>query len=62
MREAYHAFEERYKQLRRQYRRGLLKLIATGFGEACIAANYAKHYLDPAANIFPGHSSNMKKT
>jgi thioredoxin reductase (NADPH) len=40
---------------------GKLKLIATGFGEACIAVNYAKHYLDPAANIFPGHSSNMKK-
>ena len=39
---------------------GKLKLIATGFGEAAIAVNYAKHYLDPAANIFPGHSSNMK--
>jgi len=38
---------------------GKLKLIATGFGEACIAVNYAKHYLDPGANIFPGHSSNM---
>jgi thioredoxin reductase (NADPH) len=40
---------------------GKLKLIATGFGEACTAVNFAKHYLDPAANIFPGHSSNMKK-
>ena len=40
---------------------GKLKLIATGFGEACIAVNFAKHYLDPTANIFPGHSSNMKK-
>jgi thioredoxin reductase len=39
---------------------GKLKLIATGFGEATIAVNYAKHYLDPGANIFPGHSSNMK--
>ena len=39
---------------------GKLKLIATGFGEACTAVNYAKHYLDPKANIFPGHSSNMK--
>ena len=39
---------------------GKLKLIATGFGEACTAVNFAKHYLDPAANIFPGHSSNMK--
>jgi thioredoxin reductase len=40
---------------------GKLKLIATGFGEACIAVNYAKHYIDPAAHIFPGHSSTMKK-
>jgi thioredoxin reductase len=39
---------------------GKLKLIATGFGEACIAVNYAKHFMDPSANIFPGHSSNMK--
>ena len=39
---------------------GKLKLIATGFGEACIAVNYAKHYIDPSAHIFPGHSSNMK--
>ena len=30
MREAHHAFEQRYQRLRRQYRRGLLKLIATG--------------------------------
>jgi thioredoxin reductase (NADPH) len=40
---------------------GKLKLIATGFGEAAVAVNYAKHYLDPAANIFPGHSTNLKK-
>jgi thioredoxin reductase (NADPH) len=40
---------------------GKLKLIATGFADACVAVNYAKHYLDPAANIFPGHSSNMKR-
>jgi thioredoxin reductase (NADPH) len=40
---------------------GKLKLIATGFGEACVAVNFAKHYLDPKANIFPGHSSNMKR-
>jgi thioredoxin reductase (NADPH) len=39
---------------------GKLKLIATGFGEACIAVNFAKHYLDPHASVFPGHSSNMK--
>lgn len=40
---------------------GKLKLIATGFGEACTAVNFAKHYLDPKANIFPGHSSNLKR-
>jgi thioredoxin reductase (NADPH) len=39
---------------------GKLKLIATGFGEACIAVNYAKVYLDPEASAFPGHSSNME--
>ncbi|HUB25611.1 MAG TPA: NAD(P)/FAD-dependent oxidoreductase, partial [Tepidisphaeraceae bacterium] len=39
---------------------GKLKLIATGFGEAAIAVNYAKHYLDPTANIFPGHSTALK--
>lgn len=39
---------------------GKLKLIATGFGEACIAVNFAKQYIDPTANVFPGHSSNMK--
>ena len=40
---------------------GKLKLIATGFAEACTAVNFAKHFLDPKANIFPGHSSNMKR-
>lgn len=40
---------------------GKLKLIATGFGEAAVAVNYARHYLDPAANIFPGHSTNLKR-
>jgi ferredoxin/flavodoxin---NADP+ reductase len=39
---------------------GKLKLIATGFGEACTAVNFAKVYLDPEANLFPGHSSNME--
>ena len=29
-REAHHAFAQRYQRLRRQYRRGWLKLIATG--------------------------------
>lgn len=38
---------------------GKLKLIATGFGEAGTAANFAKTYLDPSAKAFPGHSSDM---
>jgi thioredoxin reductase (NADPH) len=40
---------------------GKLKLIATGFAEACIAANFAKTLIDPAAKAFPGHSSEMKR-
>jgi thioredoxin reductase (NADPH) len=36
---------------------GKLKLIATATGEAAVAVNYAKHYLDPSAKIAPGHSS-----
>jgi thioredoxin reductase (NADPH) len=39
---------------------GKLKLIATGFGEACTAVCHAKHHIDPAAKVFPGHSSEMK--
>lgn len=39
---------------------GKLKLISVGFGEAAIAVNHAKHFLDPTSNIFPGHSTNMK--
>jgi thioredoxin reductase (NADPH) len=38
---------------------GKLKLIATGFGEAATAANHAKHYLDPSAKPFPGHSTEL---
>jgi thioredoxin reductase (NADPH) len=38
---------------------GKIKLIATGVGEAAVAANYAKNFLDPAAKVFPGHSSSM---
>lgn len=34
-----------------------LKLIVTGFGEAAIAVNFAKTYIDPTAKAFPGHSS-----
>jgi thioredoxin reductase (NADPH) len=40
---------------------GKLKLIATGFSEACTAVNFAKHHIDPHARIFPGHSSEMKR-
>src|SRR5258706_7694665 len=38
---------------------GKLKLIATGFAEACIAVNQIAHFLNPAAKVMPGHSSNM---
>lgn len=36
---------------------GKLKLIATGVGEAAIAANFAKARIDPSAKAFPGHST-----
>lgn len=36
---------------------GHLKLIAVGAAEAAIAVNNAKCYLDPAAGVEPGHSS-----
>jgi thioredoxin reductase (NADPH) len=40
---------------------GKVKLIACGFGEAAIAVNNAAAYLNPGANVFPGHSSNQSK-
>jgi len=39
---------------------GKLKLIATGFGEAAIAVNNIKSFIDPKARFFPGHSSDLK--
>ena len=39
---------------------GKLKLIATGVGEASTAVCFAKTRLDPAAKLFPGHSSDME--
>jgi thioredoxin reductase len=39
---------------------GKLKLIATGFGEAAIAVNNIKAFIDPKAKFFPGHSSDLK--
>ena len=39
---------------------GKLELIATGFGEACIAVNNAVHFIDPKARVNPGHSTNLK--
>jgi len=38
---------------------GKLKLIATGFAEACMAVNNAVHFIHPERKAFPGHSSNM---
>jgi ferredoxin/flavodoxin---NADP+ reductase len=34
-----------------------LNLIATGFAQAALAVNVAKKYVDPKAQLFPGHSS-----
>lgn len=34
-----------------------MNLIATGYGQAALAVNLAKHHVDPKASIFPGHSS-----
>jgi thioredoxin reductase (NADPH) len=39
---------------------GKIKLIATGVGEAATAVCFAKTMLDPAAKLFPGHSSDME--
>lgn len=38
---------------------GKVKLIVTGFGEACTAVNNAAHYVHPEMSVFPGHSSNL---
>lgn len=38
---------------------GKMKLIAVGFGEAPVAVNNAKMYIDPSAKIHPGHSSSL---
>lgn len=34
-----------------------LNLIATGFAQSALAVNVAKKYVDPTAQLFPGHSS-----
>ncbi len=39
---------------------GKLDLIATGFGEAAVAVNFAKARVDPSARAFPGHSTEEK--
>ncbi|MGH7557083.1 MAG: NAD(P)/FAD-dependent oxidoreductase [Gemmatimonadota bacterium] len=39
---------------------GKLDLIATGFGEAAVAVNFAKTLIDPGARAFPGHSTEEK--
>jgi thioredoxin reductase (NADPH) len=36
---------------------GKVKLISVGFGEAATAVNNAAVVIDPAAHVFPGHSS-----
>jgi thioredoxin reductase len=37
---------------------GKVRLISVGFGEAATAVNNAAVHLDPAAHVFPGHTSN----
>jgi thioredoxin reductase (NADPH) len=39
--------------------RGKVRLISAGFGEAATAVNNAIVALDPAASLFPGHSSDL---
>lgn len=39
---------------------GKLDLIATGFGEAAVAVNFAKTRIDPGARAFPGHSTDER--
>lgn len=34
-----------------------MNLIATGYAQAALAVNVAKHFIDPKSSIFPGHSS-----
>lgn len=38
---------------------GKVRLIAVGFGEAATAVNNAAVVVDPAARVFPGHSSDV---
>jgi thioredoxin reductase (NADPH) len=38
---------------------GKVRLIAVGFGEAATAVNNAAVIIDPAAHLFPGHSSDQ---
>jgi thioredoxin reductase (NADPH) len=38
---------------------GKVRLISVGFGEAAIAVNNAAVVIDPAAKVFPGHSSDV---
>jgi len=38
---------------------GKVRLISVGFGEAATAVNNALVRLDPAASLFPGHSSDL---
>lgn len=40
---------------------GHLKLISVGSGEAAVAVNNAKSYIDPSARVEPGHSSHRKQ-
>lgn len=38
---------------------GKVRLISVGFGEAATAVNNAATYIDPGADLFPGHSTHV---
>ena len=40
---------------------GKLKLISTGFADAAVAVNMAKHFVDPKSKVYPGKSSAKPK-
>jgi thioredoxin reductase (NADPH) len=41
---------------------GKIRLIAVGFGEVATAVNNAAVYMDPRAQLFPGHSTDLPHT
>lgn len=44
------------------YHPGKIRLISTGFSEAAIAVNNAKHYISPSEKVQPKHSTSLSET